>query len=158
MCMKPLSTGSIPTHPRLRQQYWRRTIPWRTGEKPVDHTGRTGRILLSLFTDYQVTGKVPEMWSFSFSSVNKHRPHFQFSLLPARSCTQVVCNHRRTGRGGGRGGLQPPQNLGNSDFFGQREKIWAKPPGRNQFFKTFPCFLNHYFEEINIFYFSLKLA
>ena len=29
--------------------------------------------------------------------------------------------------GGGRGGLQPPQCLGNSDFFGQREKIWAKP-------------------------------
>lgn len=92
MCMKPLSAGSTPTHPRLRQQHWRRTIPWRTGEKPVDHSGRTGRILLSLFTDYQVTGKVPEMRSFSFSSVNKHRPHFQFSLLPARSCTQVVCN------------------------------------------------------------------
>ena len=45
-----------------------------------------------VFTDYQVTGKVPEMRSFSFSSVNKHRPHFLFSLLPARSCTQVVCN------------------------------------------------------------------
>ena len=25
-------------------------------------------------------------------SLNKHRLHFQFSLLPARSCTQVVCN------------------------------------------------------------------
>ena len=28
--------------------------------------------------------------------------------------------------GGGAGGLQPPQILGNSDFVGQREKIWAK--------------------------------
>ena len=35
-------------------------------------------------------------------------------------------SHRRTGRGG-RGGLQSPQILGISDFFGQREKIWAKP-------------------------------
>ena len=53
----------------------------------------------------------------------------------------------------GRGGLQPPTNFGQLRFFGQREKIWA-----NQFFKTFPCFLNHYFEEKNIFYFNLKLA
>ena len=59
--------------------------------------------------------------------------------------------HRRTGRGG-EGGA-PPQILGNSDFLGQREKIWA-----NQFFKTFSWFLNHYFEEMNIFYFNLKLA
>ena len=55
--------------------------------------------------------------------------------------------------GGARGAAVPPQILGNSDFFGQREKIWAKPV-----FNTFPCFLNHYFEEINIFYFNLKLA
>ena len=34
--------------------------------------------------------------------------------------------HRRTGRGG-RGALQPPQVLGKLRFFGQREKIWAKP-------------------------------
>ena len=42
--------------------------------------------------------------------------------------------HRRTGRGG-RGGLRPPQILGNSDFFGQQEKIWAKP-----FFKDVSVF------------------
>ena len=29
--------------------------------------------------------------------------------------------------GGGRGGLQPPQILANSNFLGQHEKIWAKP-------------------------------
>ena len=64
-----------------------------------------------------------------------------------RSSFKSVLNlrkHRRTGRGG-RGGLQPPQILGNSDFLGSERKF-----GQNQFFKTFPCFLNHYFEEINI--------
>ena len=57
--------------------------------------------------------------------------------------------HRRTGRGvggsggrgvggsggrGGRGGLQPPQVLGNSDFLGSKRKF-----GQSQFLKTFPC-------------------
>ena len=44
-------------------------------------------------------------------------------------------SHRRTGRGG-RGGLQPPQSLGNSDFLGSKRKF-----GQSQFLKTFPCFL-----------------
>ena len=35
--------------------------------------------------------------------------------------------------GGGRGGLQPPQILGNSDFWGSERKF-----GQSQFFKTFP--------------------
>ena len=34
--------------------------------------------------------------------------------------------HRRTGRGG-EGGCSPPPNFGQLRFFGQREKIWAKP-------------------------------
>ena len=29
--------------------------------------------------------------------------------------------------GGGRGGLQPPPKFGQLTFFGQQEKIWAKP-------------------------------
>ena len=33
----------------------------------------------------------------------------------------------RGGGGGGRLGLQPPPIFGNSDFFGQGEKIWVKP-------------------------------
>ena len=37
--------------------------------------------------------------------------------------------------GGGRGGLQPPQILGNSDFLGSKRKF-----GQSQFSKTFPCF------------------
>ena len=37
---------------------------------------------------------------------------------------------------GGRGGLQPPQSLGNSDFLGSKRKF-----GQSQFLKTFPCFL-----------------
>ena len=60
----------------------------------------------------------------------------------------------RAGGGGARGtAAPPPQILGNSDFLGSERKF-----GQSQFFKTFPCFLNHYFEEINIFYFNLKLA
>ena len=34
--------------------------------------------------------------------------------------------HRRTGRGG-EGGCSPPPNFGQLGFFGQHEKIWAKP-------------------------------
>ena len=47
--------------------------------------------------------------------------------------------HRHTGRGG-RGGLQPPQNFGQLRFFGQLEKVWAKPV----------------FKDISMFFISLK--
>ena len=43
--------------------------------------------------------------------------------------------HRRTGRGGGRGGLQPPQILGNSDFLGSKRKF-----GHSQLLKKFHVF------------------
>ena len=36
---------------------------------------------------------------------------------------------------GGRGGLQPPQILGNSDFLGSKRKF-----GQSQLLKTFSCF------------------
>ena len=36
---------------------------------------------------------------------------------------------------GGRGGLQPSPNFGQLRFFGQQEKIWAKP-----FFKDVSVF------------------
>ena len=49
--------------------------------------------------------------------------------------SKVLKLHRRTGRGVGRGGLQPPQSLGNSDFLGSKRKF-----GQSQFLKTFPCF------------------
>ena len=39
-------------------------------------------------------------------------------------------------RAGGRGGLQPPQSLGNSDFLGSKRKF-----GQSQFLQTFPCFI-----------------
>ena len=55
--------------------------------------------------------------------------------------------------GGGEGGYSPPKFWATRIFLGSERKF-----GQNQFFKTFPCFLNHYFEEINIFYFNLKLA
>ena len=45
-------------------------------------------------------------------------------------------DHRRTGRGG-RGRLQPPQILGNSDFLGSARKF-----GQSQFLKTSPCLFN----------------
>ena len=50
----------------------------------------------------------------------------------------------------GRGGLQPPQILGNSDFLGSTGKF-----GQSQILKMSPCFY-YYFEEI--LYFNLKSA
>ena len=46
--------------------------------------------------------------------------------------------------GGGRGGLQPPQILGNSVFLGSKRKF-----GQSQFLKTSP-WLFDYFEDLNI--------
>ena len=48
--------------------------------------------------------------------------------LQAEACIGV--------RAGGRGGLQPPQSLGNSDFLGSKRKF-----GQSQFLKTFPRFI-----------------
>ena len=62
--------------------------------------------------------------------------------------TESTQRHRRTGRGG-RGGLQPPQILGNSDFLGSERKF-----GQSQFLKTSPCLFN-YFKDLNI---NLKSA
>ena len=59
-------------------------------------------------------------------------------------CKSKLCfhyHHRRTGRGG----LQPPQILGNKRKFGQ-----------SQVLKTFRCFFYCYFEEINILFYSHK--
>ena len=53
--------------------------------------------------------------------------------------------------GGARGAAAPP-NYEQLRFFGQQEKIWAKPVFKNI------SMLLYYFEEINIFYFNLKLA
>ena len=41
----------------------------------------------------------------------------------------------RAGGARGRGGLQPPQILGNSDFLGSNRKF-----GQSHFLKTFLCF------------------
>ena len=54
--------------------------------------------------------------------------------------------------GGARGAAAPP-HFGQLRFFGQQEKIWAKPV-----FKDVSMLLYYYFEEINIFYFNLKSA
>ena len=50
---------------------------------------------------------------------------------------------RRTCRGGGEGGCSLP-NFGQRRFFGQREKIWAKPV-----FKDVSILFN-YFKDLNI--------
>ena len=50
--------------------------------------------------------------------------------------------------GGARGAAAPPK-FGQLRFFGQQEKIWAKP-----LLKTSPCLFN-YFEDLNI---NLKSA
>ena len=62
----------------------------------------------------------------------------------------VVIGVRAGGGEGGEGGCSPPQILGNSDFLGSKRKF-----GQSQVLKTFPCFFNYYFEEINILYFNL---
>ena len=54
-------------------------------------------------------------------------------------------------RAGGSRGTAAPPNFGQLGFFGQQEKIWAKPG-----FKDVSMFFFNYFEEINIFYFNLK--
>ena len=51
------------------------------------------------------------------------------------------------GPGVARGAAAPP-NYGQLRFFGQQEKIWAKPVFKNI------SMLLHYFEEINIFLFQ----
>ena len=57
--------------------------------------------------------------------------------------------HRRMGRGS-EGGCSPPQVFGQLRFFGQQEKVWAKPG-----FKDVSMFFYCYFEEINSLYFIL---
>ena len=51
--------------------------------------------------------------------------------------------------GGGRGGLQPPQILGNSNFLGSERKF-----GQSQVLKASSCLFN-YFKDLNI---NLKSA
>ena len=58
--------------------------------------------------------------------------------------------HRRTGRGGGARGAAAPPSFGQLRFFGQQEKVWAKPG-----FKDVSMFFYCYFEEINSLYFIL---
>ena len=58
------------------------------------------------------------------------------------------------GGGGKRGGWSPPPKFGQLRFFGQQEKIWAKPVFKD----VSMFFFNYYFEEINIFFFNLKSA
>ena len=48
----------------------------------------------------------------------------------------VIAIGLRAGGEGGRGGLQSPQILGNSDFLGSKRKF-----GQSQFLKTFPRFV-----------------
>ena len=54
--------------------------------------------------------------------------------------------------GGARGAAAPP-DFGQLRFFGQQEKIWAKPA-----FKDVSMFFYKCFEEINIFHFNLRSA
>ena len=80
--------------------------------------------------------------------------HFAVLFFSAVLLRQLTIFITRIGvRAGGARGAAAPQILGNSYFLGSERKF-----GQSQFFKTFTCFLNRYFEEINIFYFNLKLA
>ena len=73
----------------------------------------------------------------------------QFSLNVVKT-PQYVCNkhskwqtHIGVRAGGARGAAAPP-NFGQPRFFGQREKIWAKPV-----FKDVSILFN-YFKDLNI--------
>ena len=62
-------------------------------------------------------------------------------ITQKKSITNQPSSSRNIGvRAGGARGAAAPPNFGQLRFFGQHEKIWAKP------------------EEINIFYFNLKSA
>ena len=91
---------------------------------------------------------------FSFYHVISGDSIFWVLVFETKIVTDLIANttHRRTGRGG-EGGCSPPKFWATRIFLGSERKF-----GQNQFFKTFPCFLNHCFEEINIFYCNLKLA
>ena len=63
--------------------------------------------------------------------------------------------HKSTGvRAGGARGAAAPPKFGQLRFFGQQEKIWAKPSFKDV--STF--YYYYYFEEINIFYFNQRSA
>ena len=86
----------------------------------------------------------------------KYSQGLHFPATPFIGKQDSSSTHRRTGRGGEGGCSLPPppkKNWGNSDFLGQREKIWAKPV-----FKDVPVVFKSLNEEIKIFYFNLKLA
>ena len=82
---------------------------------------------------------------------------------PTEFCVEIINNysscsmasesiaHEAIGvRGGGARGAAALPNFGQLRFFGQQEKIWAKP-----FFKGVSVFF-YYFKETNVFYFNLK--
>ena len=80
--------------------------------------------------------------SVAYSRLYTRVSNFNCYLSILRTCTTIV--HRRTGRGGARGATAPPK-FGQLRFFGQQEKIWAKP-----IFEDVSMFFYHYyyFEEI----------
>ena len=59
-----------------------------------------------------------------------------FDFIEFKLSWLAIYNFSNIGvRAGGRGGLQPPQSLGNSDVLGSKRKF-----GQSQVLKTFPCF------------------
>ena len=79
--------------------------------------------------------------------LNSINYQYSFRLSQQIGCV-VLLIHRRTGRGA-RGAAAPP-NFGQLRFFGQQEKILAKPV-----FKDVSMFFYHS-KETTIFYFKLK--
>ena len=84
-------------------------------------------ILSSCLHQRSSTRSVYVTFTFPFGSV-KDEADFEKK--------KIVIAIGRKGRGGGRGGLQSPQILGNSDFLGSKRKF-----RQSQFLKTFPCFV-----------------
>ena len=69
------------------------------------------------------------IWIYFYEQIQTPEP------LKELSWNNVCFDHRRTGRGRGRVGLQPPQILDNSDFLGSKRKFRQR-----QLLKTLSCF------------------
>ena len=93
--------------------------------------------------------RLTHIFSFVLLSIAAKNPRTLVITFGKLSVFYKTHKHGRMARGGGASGAAAPPNFGQLRFFGQQEKIWAKPV-----FKNVSMFIN-YFEDLNI---NLKSA